>query len=326
MYPPCGQLTGKYEENRQRLVRTNGFDDYDAYKEYIRDLKNENELVELTISKGITVLLFDNGHGVLTGATDEYTARLGAALMVRILVQELGIPVSMTRFRVCNVVVTLNLGFKIDLESLYKNEGSSVSYSPETFPSAIIRSQYGRVTGLLNEPGVMIVTGSSDLYELKRFVVRILPVIIKYKIGTDREEEEEEEDRVEKMESESGDSSFFSELSSGEWGKDFSGVMETKRINARESPDSIVATKNENPANEFWNLMCFGDDIVKLIEKACSHQRIDSPSTTSSASVGHTKFERANDQLKNILQNLNVRNTVRDKVGNHHAILFDSIS
>lgn len=198
---PNNHYTNSYEKDMDLLLKNNGISSLDEYMAMVEKSKASPWEVLPKIrypSQNLTGLLFDSGRIVLIGASNEYIARQGAALLVYMLHKKMKIAAQLSDFRVVNIVTTFYLGFEVDLETFAKEEGSLVNYAPGLFPAVIMPSPT-RMTLLVNYTGNCILTGADSRESLRDFFMTHYPLICKYRKKTERElvaERKEEEQRM----------------------------------------------------------------------------------------------------------------------------------
>jgi len=115
-----------------------------------------------------TVLLFENGKFVCSGAKSEREAE-EAVLRLAELLRASGIEVEKPRIKVTNIVATGDLEGHIDLYGLCDRAGATAStllYEPEQFPAAVYRMENPRVAFLLFSTGKIICAGAKRTEEI----------------------------------------------------------------------------------------------------------------------------------------------------------------
>lgn len=106
-----------------------------------------------------TTLIFGSGKMICTGAKSEKQARSAIKKIVGLLKEGGIILLSRPKIEVVNVVATINLGERIDLEiadSILEN----VMYEPEQFPGLIYRMEKPKIVLLLFASGSIVCTGA----------------------------------------------------------------------------------------------------------------------------------------------------------------------
>jgi len=106
--------------------------------------------------------MFETGKAICTGGKTEQEAKLAVEKLIEKL-REKGISVAEPELSVENVVVSTNIGRKLNLEKLAP--AMRLSYEPERFPGATFKRE-GK-TFLLFSSGRVICVGSKTLAEAK---------------------------------------------------------------------------------------------------------------------------------------------------------------
>jgi len=106
-----------------------------------------------------TTLIFGSGKMICTGAKSEKRARSAIKKIVGLLKEGGIILLSKPKIEIVNVVATIDLGERIDLEiadSILEN----VMYEPEQFPGLIYRMQEPKAVFLIFTSGKLVCTGA----------------------------------------------------------------------------------------------------------------------------------------------------------------------
>jgi transcription initiation factor TFIID TATA-box-binding protein len=181
---PLNHRFDTYEEDIQILLSYNKVGSLAEYAAIVEKSRCDPSVLIPRIkypAQNLTGLLFDSGRIVLVGASNEYIARAGGALMVYMLHDKMKIPVRFCDFRVVNMVATVNVGFQVDLERFAESEGSLVKYSPHLFPAVIMPSTK-KMTLLVNYTGNCILTGANRREDLCKFFEDNFELIKKYRV------------------------------------------------------------------------------------------------------------------------------------------------
>jgi transcription initiation factor TFIID TATA-box-binding protein len=112
-------------------------------------------------------LIFNSGKMVCTGAKSEKEARRAVMKVVKELKKGGIIIISKPEFKVQNIVASVSLGGKIDLEQAVSKLGKTM-YEPEQFPGLIYRMEEPKVVILLFASGKLVCTGAKkeqDVYD-----------------------------------------------------------------------------------------------------------------------------------------------------------------
>ena len=126
------------------------------------------------------VSIFHSGKMISVGTRSEEEARRELTSVANILGRA-GIAKLKSKPEIRNVVVTADLGFKPDLETIMKTihsvEGTKVIYEPEQFPGMIIRlHESSRTTILLFSSGKMVCVGlknHTDIHPLLTTLINL---------------------------------------------------------------------------------------------------------------------------------------------------------
>jgi len=110
----------------------------------------------------VTILMFETGKAICTGGKTEQEAKLAVEKLIEKL-REKGISVAEPELSVENVVVSTNIGRRLNLEKLAP--AMHLSYEPERFPGATFKRE-GK-TFLLFSSGRVVCVGSKTLAEAK---------------------------------------------------------------------------------------------------------------------------------------------------------------
>ena len=112
-------------------------------------------------------LIFNSGKMVCTGAKSEKEARRAVMKVVKELKKGGIIIISKPELKIQNIVASVSLGGKIDLEQAVSKLGKTM-YEPEQFPGLIYRMEEPKVVILLFASGNIVCTGAKkeqDVYD-----------------------------------------------------------------------------------------------------------------------------------------------------------------
>jgi len=112
-------------------------------------------------------LIFNSGKMVCTGAKSEKEARRAVMKVVKELKKGGIIIISKPELKIQNIVASVSLGGKIDLEQAVSKLGKTM-YEPEQFPGLIYRMEEPKVVILLFASGKLVCTGAKkeqDVYD-----------------------------------------------------------------------------------------------------------------------------------------------------------------
>jgi transcription initiation factor TFIID TATA-box-binding protein len=112
-------------------------------------------------------LIFSSGKMVCTGAKSEKESRRAVMTVVKELKKGGIIIVRKPDFKVVNIVASVGLGGKVDLEKAVSTLGKTM-YEPEQFPGLIYRMDEPKVVILIFASGNLVCTGAKkeqDVYD-----------------------------------------------------------------------------------------------------------------------------------------------------------------
>ena len=112
-------------------------------------------------------LIFSSGKMVCTGAKSEKESRRAVMTVVKELKKGGIIIVKKPDFKVVNIVASVGLGGKVDLEKAVSTLGKTM-YEPEQFPGLIYRMDEPKVVILIFASGNLVCTGAKkeqDVYD-----------------------------------------------------------------------------------------------------------------------------------------------------------------
>lgn len=136
-----------------------------------------------------TMLLFQSGKCVITGARSVHNASLAARKFAYIL-SKIGFTPPKIDFKVQNMIGTTDVGFPIRLEGIVFNHAKFASYEPELFPGLIYRMLEPKVVLLIFVSGKVVITGAKEDKDLANAMEKIHPVLEEFKKSKLTEEEQ----------------------------------------------------------------------------------------------------------------------------------------
>ena len=125
------------------------------------------------------VSIFSSGKMISVGTRSEEKANTELVLVASHF-EDAGIAKLKETAKVRNIVATANLGFKPNLDSIYRAEGVQIIYEPEQFPGAIISltlSEKSKATILLFSSGKIVCVGLKDRNDIDIAINRLLEII-----------------------------------------------------------------------------------------------------------------------------------------------------
>lgn len=132
----------------------------------------------------VAVLVFDSGKLIFTGGENECVTRLAAWTFVAMLVNQFEIPVTMSCFRINNIVFNYFLNFKVDLNRFVRAEHAMCVYEPAKFP-AVIYNFARKFRALVNYTGRVIVTGARDAVTAHNAYIHLYNKLLKFRDSRD---------------------------------------------------------------------------------------------------------------------------------------------
>jgi transcription initiation factor TFIID TATA-box-binding protein len=121
-------------------------------------------------------LIFNSGKMVCTGAKSEKESRRAVMTVVKELKKGGIIIIGKPDLKVVNIVASVRLGGKVDLEKAVTTLGKTM-YEPEQFPGLIYRMDEPKVVILIFASGNLVCTGGKkeqDVYDAVHKLHRIL--------------------------------------------------------------------------------------------------------------------------------------------------------
>jgi TATA-box binding protein (TBP) (component of TFIID and TFIIIB) len=128
------------------------------------------------VGQCVTMRIHRSGRVVLTGARTECQALIGSHNLVHLLLKN-GFPVAMCNFAIQNLVLTMDAGWRIDLDRLNKEQSLSVTYIKDNFPLAEYKlgsdprypgEKRAAHVALISRTGKMVVAGTKSREEAKQ--------------------------------------------------------------------------------------------------------------------------------------------------------------
>jgi len=110
-------------------------------------------------------LIFRTGKMVCTGARSEKESRRAVKTVVKELKKSGIIIISKPDLKVVNIVASVRLGRKIDLEKAVSTLGKAM-YEPEQFPGLIYRMDEPKVVILIFASGNLVCTGAKREHDI----------------------------------------------------------------------------------------------------------------------------------------------------------------
>ncbi|KAH7821080.1 Transcription initiation factor TFIID TATA-box binding protein [Monocercomonoides exilis] len=143
-----------------------------------------------------TVLIFESGKIVCTGARDEDIARAAsrkAAKSIQKIGDALGGKISFQRFKIENIVASCDAKFKIQLDRLARNQAQFCRYEPEVFPGVVYRLLEADITFMVFASGKIVITGAKTRDSMYKGFEDIYPILLQFaKVQSDGEGKEKE--------------------------------------------------------------------------------------------------------------------------------------
>ena len=114
-----------------------------------------------------TALAFSSGKFVVTGCRSESESLLASRKYIGLL-NRLGERLSFIKFRVQNIVSSVDLGRPLLLHKLVKKYTDQVSWENRKFPGAILRDPKSKLVVLVFRSGKCVITGAKSRRQLVR--------------------------------------------------------------------------------------------------------------------------------------------------------------
>jgi transcription initiation factor TFIID TATA-box-binding protein len=115
-----------------------------------------------------TALVFSSSNIVHTGAKTEEHARQSAWALTYYFNKFLEIPVSLTKFKITNIVSHFNVGYKVDLKTLAAEIGARATFEPNMIQSCRVRDKDDpKLVCLVYHSGAVVVTGAKKRKHVK---------------------------------------------------------------------------------------------------------------------------------------------------------------
>ncbi len=132
------------------------------------------------VTQVVTVLVFDSGKLIFTGGENEFVTQLAAWQFVHMLARRFRIPVTLSCFRINNIVFNYFLNFRVDLRRFQTSEGILCEYNPIKFPAVVYK--FGeKFKALVNYTGRVIITGARDRETVGEAYVRLYRKLHKFR-------------------------------------------------------------------------------------------------------------------------------------------------
>jgi len=121
-------------------------------------------------------LIFGSGKMICTGAKSEKQARSAVRKIVELLKESGIILLSKPEIEIVNVVATIDLGERIDLE-IADSVLENVMYEPEQFPGLIYRMQEPKTVFLIFTSGKVVCTGARSEGQVSEAVEKLFEML-----------------------------------------------------------------------------------------------------------------------------------------------------
>lgn len=137
-------------------------------------------LIVRLLAPRCTLNLFRSGKIICFGTHSVEEANLAFRNMDRIL-QRLGYEVSFSGFTCNNIMAKLNVGFIINLDSLFCQHSQYAIYEPQLFPALIYQIAQPRMKVLIYVHGKIMFDGAKSREDISECLRIIYPIILKFK-------------------------------------------------------------------------------------------------------------------------------------------------
>jgi len=130
------------------------------------------------------ISIFPSGRMISVGTSSEEEAREELVLMAKIL-ETANMAKLKTEPKIENIVVTADLGFKLDLKKICKLAKVRVTYEPKRFPGAVIRFviKNSKITVLLFSSGKLVCMGLKNEKIINVAISQLLELLHKQPIN-----------------------------------------------------------------------------------------------------------------------------------------------
>uniref|UniRef100_A0A7S3GIM2 TATA-box-binding protein n=1 Tax=Palpitomonas bilix TaxID=652834 RepID=A0A7S3GIM2_9EUKA len=132
-----------------------------------------------------TALIFSSGKMVCTGAKTEENSRYAArkyANMINKLDME-GVKITLSDFKIQNMVASCNVEFSIMLEKLAVDHSSFCVYEPEVFPGLVYKMNSPKIVLLIFVSGKIVLTGAKSRAQIYEAFEKIYDVLLLFRKG-----------------------------------------------------------------------------------------------------------------------------------------------
>jgi len=126
-----------------------------------------------------TALIFSSGKMVCTGAKSEELSRTAARSYSK-TIKKIGYPrVSLTDFKIQNMVGSADVCFQVSLEALSNSRafGKMSRYEPEQFPGLIFRMVVPKIVLLIFVSGKIVLTGAKTRKDIHDAFEKVVPIL-----------------------------------------------------------------------------------------------------------------------------------------------------
>lgn len=120
----------------------------------------------------VSVNIFSTGKMMVLGSKT-----INGALYVLLKLKE-ALNINFVNIELCNIVVTMKLGYKLNLAELYNENRSTCQYDPVLFPSMIYHMPNCSMTASIFSEGNIQVYGCKSLEEIESIMKSIINDII----------------------------------------------------------------------------------------------------------------------------------------------------
>ncbi|XP_049850962.1 uncharacterized protein LOC126324504 [Schistocerca gregaria] len=128
-----------------------------------------------------TILIFETGKIVCTGAKNEATAYVATKRCASIIKHINSVNIKVRDFKIQNMVANCSVGFPIRLEALQDEHLHFARYEPEIFPGLIYRMVTPKVVLLIFVSGRIIFTGAKSQEDIMSAWNQIYNVLLRFK-------------------------------------------------------------------------------------------------------------------------------------------------
>lgn len=143
------------------------------------DPRKMNGVIVRLPNPRVTVTCFRGGRVTITGSKCPEDAIFAAKKFARLVQLAVSDQAACFDFRVESMIITADLRFPVRLEKLAQDHPAYCTYEPDVSPSLIYR--HSKVVMMLFVTGRMLLSGSTDIDEVKEVFAEMYDIFIQYR-------------------------------------------------------------------------------------------------------------------------------------------------